>query len=73
MKILIIGCSCIGKSTVAKMVSSDLGIRAVSIDEEYGGADCLSMPKGRSRSLMCPAGCLAGSSGALGGSPGPKA
>lgn len=33
MKILIIGCSCIGKSTVAKMVSSDLGIRAVSIDE----------------------------------------
>lgn len=34
MKILIIGCSCIGKTTVAEKLSSDLGIRAISIDEE---------------------------------------
>lgn len=33
MKILIIGCSCIGKTTVAGKLSSDLGIRAISIDE----------------------------------------
>ena len=33
MKILIIGCSCIGKTTVSGKLSSDLGIRAISIDE----------------------------------------
>ena len=33
MQILIIGCSCIGKTAVSGKLSSDLGIRAISIDE----------------------------------------
>ena len=32
-KILIIGCSCIGKTTVAEELSSDLGVKAISINE----------------------------------------
>lgn len=33
MKILIIGCPCIGKTTVAGKLSSDLGLSVISIDE----------------------------------------
>ena len=30
-----------------------------AISASNRGADCLSLPKGRSRSLMCPSGCMA--------------